>query len=197
MNKQDFLNELNQRLELLDPKERRELLSDYQEHFRNGIEAGKSEEQIVFDLGSPEEIAADIISERGIREEPAEMDYYYYVPRKNQNENRSVSKQILIGVGLFFLDICLIIPIMVSLWSLVISLWATVGAFLLSPVILGVGIIFGADFEFYQMFVSIGLVGLGLMLLFAANALTQLTSKATVAIIAWHKYAIKGGGRNA
>ncbi|MBC1476058.1 DUF1700 domain-containing protein, partial [Listeria grandensis] len=31
MNKQDFLNELNQRLELLDPKERRELLSDYQE----------------------------------------------------------------------------------------------------------------------------------------------------------------------
>ncbi|HAC2565143.1 TPA_asm: DUF1700 domain-containing protein, partial [Listeria monocytogenes] len=89
MNKQDFLNELNQRLELLDPKERRELLSDYQEHFRNGIEAGKSEEQIVFDLGKPEEIAADIISERGIREEPAEMDYYY-VPRKNQNENRSV-----------------------------------------------------------------------------------------------------------
>lgn len=64
MNKQDFLNELNQRLELLDPKERRELLSDYQEHFRNGIEAGKSEEQIVFDLGKPEEIAADIISER-------------------------------------------------------------------------------------------------------------------------------------
>ncbi|EAF1400633.1 DUF1700 domain-containing protein [Listeria monocytogenes] len=196
MNKQDFLNELNQRLELLDPKERRELLSDYQEHFRNGIEAGKSEEQIVFDLGKPEEIAADIISERGLREEPAEADYYY-VPRKNQNENRSVSKQILIGVGLFFLDICLIIPIMVSLWSLVISLWATVGAFLLSPVILSVGIIFGADFEFYQMFVSIGLVGLGLMLLFAANALTQLTSKATVAIIAWHKYAVKGGGRNA
>ncbi|MCH3179346.1 DUF1700 domain-containing protein, partial [Listeria monocytogenes] len=56
MNKQDFLNELNQRLELLDPQERRELLSDYQEHFRNGIEAGRSEEHIVFDLGKPEEI---------------------------------------------------------------------------------------------------------------------------------------------
>ncbi|EFR85557.1 conserved hypothetical protein, partial [Listeria monocytogenes FSL F2-208] len=111
--------------------------------------------------------------------------------------NRSVSKQILIGVGLFFLDICLIIPIMVSLWSLAISLWATVGGFLLSPVILGVVIIFGADFEFYQMFVSIGLVGLGLMLLFAANALTKFTTKATIAIIAWHKYAVKGGGRNA
>ncbi|MBC6153328.1 DUF1700 domain-containing protein, partial [Listeria booriae] len=74
MNKQDFLNELNQRLELLDPKERRELLSDYQEHFRNGIEAGKSEEQIVFDLGKPEEIAADILSERDIREEHVETD---------------------------------------------------------------------------------------------------------------------------
>ncbi|MBC2328770.1 DUF1700 domain-containing protein [Listeria swaminathanii] len=196
MNKQDFLNELNQRLELLDPKERRELLSDYQEHFRNGIEAGKSEEQIVFDLGTPEEIAADILSERNIREEHVEAEYYY-VPRKNQNENRSVSKQILIGVGLFFLDICLIIPIMVSLWSLVISLWATVGSFLLSPVLLGVMLLFGADFEFYQMFVSIGLVGLGLMLLFVASALTKVTTKATMAIIHWHKYAVKGGGNNA
>lgn len=56
MNKQDFLNELNQRLELLDPKERRELLSDYQEHFRNGIEAGKSEEQIVLTLVSQKKL---------------------------------------------------------------------------------------------------------------------------------------------
>ncbi|HCJ4855454.1 TPA: DUF1700 domain-containing protein, partial [Listeria innocua] len=95
------------------------------------------------------------------------------------------------------LDICLIIPIMVSLWSLVISLWATVGGFLLSPVILGVELLFGADFEFYQMFISIGLVGLGLMLLFVANALTKFTSKATMAIIQWHKYAVKGGGKNA
>lgn len=61
----------------------------------------------------------------------------------------------------------------------------------------GIGILFGADFEFYQMFVSIGLVGLGLMLLFVANALTQLTSKVTMAIIQWHKYAVKGGGKNA
>ncbi|MBC1968497.1 HAAS signaling domain-containing protein [Listeria marthii] len=196
MNKQDFLNELNQRLELLDPKERRELLSDYQEHFRNGIDAGKSEEQIVFDLGTPEEIATDILSERNIREEQVEAEYYY-VPRKNQNANRSVSKQILIGVGLFFLDICLIIPIMVSLWSLVISLWATVASFFLSPLLFGVMLLFGADFEFYQMFVSIGLVGLGLMLLFVANALTKFTTKATMAIIEWHKYAVKGGGSNA
>ncbi|MBC1375055.1 DUF1700 domain-containing protein [Listeria sp. FSL L7-0091] len=196
MNKQDFLNELNQRLELLDPKERRELLSDYQEHFRNGVEAGKSEEQIVFDLGRPEEIAADILSERDIREEQVETDYYY-VPRKNQNENRTVSKQVLIGIGLFFLDICLVVPIMATLWSVVISLWVTVGAFLLSPVLFGVELLFGADFEFYQMFVSIGLVGLGLMLLFVANALTKFTSKTTMGIIQWHKYAVKGGGKNA
>lgn len=196
MNKQDFLNELNQRLELLDPKERRELLSDYQEHFRNGIEAGKSEEQIVFDLGKPEEIAADILSERDIREEHVETDYYY-VPRKKQYENRSMSKQILIGVGLFFLDICLIIPIMVSLWALVISLWTTVGAFILSPILLGVGLLFGEEIEVYQMFMSIGLVGLGLMLLFVVNILSSFTIKMTMAIIQWHKYAVKGGGENA
>lgn len=196
MNKQDFLNELNQRLELLDPKERRELLSDYQEHFRNGLAEGKSEEQIVFDLGTPEEIATDILSERDIKEEPVENDYYY-VPRKNYNSDRSKGKQILIGVGLFFLDVCLIIPILISLWALSISLWVTVGACLVSPVLLGVGLIFGMGYEMYQLFVSIGLVGFGLMLLLVASLLFQFVKKATIRIIQWHKYAVKGGGENA
>lgn len=196
MNKQDFLNELNQRLELLDPRERRELLSDYQEHFRNGLAEGKSEEQIVFDLGTPEEIATDILSERDIKEEPVENDYYY-VPRKNYNSDRSKGKQILIGVGLFFLDICLIIPILISLWALSISLWVTVGACLVSPVLLGVGLIFGMGYEMYQLFVSIGLVGFGLMLLLVASLLFQFVKKATIRIIQWHKYAVKGGGENA
>ncbi|MBC1422683.1 HAAS signaling domain-containing protein [Listeria seeligeri] len=196
MNKQDFLNELNQRLELLDPRERRELLSDYQEHFRNGLAEGKSEEQIVFDLGTPEEIATDILSERDIKEEPVENDYYY-VPRKNYNSDRSKGKQILIGVGLFFLDVCLIIPILISLWALSISLWVTVGACLVSPVLLGVGLIFGMGYEMYQLFVSIGLVGFGLMLLLVASLLFQFVKKATIRIIQWHKYAVKGGGENA
>ncbi|MBF2654818.1 DUF1700 domain-containing protein [Listeria seeligeri] len=196
MNKQDFLNELNQRLELLDPRERRELLSDYQEHFRNGLAEGKSEEQIVFDLGTPEEIATDILSERDIKEEPVENDYYY-VPRKNYNSDRSKGKQILIGVGLFFLDVCLIIPILITLWSLSISLWVTVVACLVSPVLLGVGLIFGMGYEMYQLFVSIGLVGFGLMLLLVASLLFQFVKKATIRIIQWHKYAVKGGGENA
>lgn len=196
MNKQDFLNELNQRLELLDSKERRELLSDYQEHFRNGLEEGKSEEQIVFDLGTPEEIAADILNERDIKEEKVENDYYY-VPRKNQTENRSTGRQLLIGVGLFFLDVCLIIPIIVSLWAVSISLWATVASFFLTPILLGISLLFGMDFEMYQMFISIGLVGLGLMLLFVTSSLFQFTKKATIGIIQWHKFAVKGGGKNA
>ncbi|MBC6296316.1 DUF1700 domain-containing protein [Listeria sp. FSL L7-1517] len=196
MNKQDFLNELNQRLELLDSKERRELLSDYQEHFRNGLEEGKSEEQIVFDLGTPEEIAADILNERDIKEEKVENDYYY-VPRKNQTENRSTGRQLLIGVGLFFLDVCLIIPIIVSLWAVSISLWATVGSFFLTPILLGISLLFGMDFEMYQIFISIGLVGLGLMLLFVTSSLFQFTKKATIGIIQWHKFAVKGGGKNA
>ncbi|WP_270996880.1 HAAS signaling domain-containing protein [Listeria seeligeri] len=196
MNKQDFLNELNQRLELLDPRERRELLSDYQEHFRNGLAEGKSEEQIVFDLGTPEEIATDILSERDIKEEPLENDYYY-VPRKNYNGDRSKGKQILIGVGLFFLDVCLIIPILISLWAISISVWVTVGACLVSPILLGVGLIFGMGYEMYQLFVSIGLVGFGLMLLLVASLLFQFVKKATIGIIQWHKYAVKGGGENA
>ncbi|EFS04139.1 conserved hypothetical protein, partial [Listeria seeligeri FSL S4-171] len=131
-----------------------------------------------------------------IKEEPVENDYYY-VPRKNYNGDRSKGKQILIGVGLFFLDVCLIIPILISLWAISISVWVTVGACLVSPILLGVGLIFGMGYEMYQLFVSIGLVGFGLMLLLVASLLFQFVKKATIGIIQWHKYAVKGGGENA
>jgi uncharacterized membrane protein len=57
MKKIDFLNELYNYLSLLPKSERNEILDDFREHFREGEMAGKTEEQICEELGSPFECA--------------------------------------------------------------------------------------------------------------------------------------------
>lgn len=72
MNRTDFLNALYYYLSPLPNKERNEILEDFREHFREGTAAGKSEEQICEELGSPMECAkqyvGDAVSENTIKQ---------------------------------------------------------------------------------------------------------------------------------
>lgn len=63
MKKIDFLNELYAYLSPLPNNERREILNDFREHFREGEATGKSEEQICFELGSPLECARQYVGD--------------------------------------------------------------------------------------------------------------------------------------
>lgn len=53
MSKSKFLQQLNESLKPLSVKERADILQDYEEHFSIGLEEGKTEEEIVTSLGSP------------------------------------------------------------------------------------------------------------------------------------------------
>ena len=64
MNKLDFLDELYHYLLPLPKEEREEILNDFREHFREGEAAGKSQQQICEELGSPSECAKQYIGER-------------------------------------------------------------------------------------------------------------------------------------
>ncbi|MCH5191255.1 MAG: DUF1700 domain-containing protein [Oscillospiraceae bacterium] len=63
MKKADFLNELYAHLSPLPSNERKEILNDFREHFREGAAAGKSEEQICAELGSPFECAKQYVGD--------------------------------------------------------------------------------------------------------------------------------------
>lgn len=52
----EFLNALLQGLKHLPPEEREEILQDYREHFEIGLANGKTQTQIVMELGEPEGI---------------------------------------------------------------------------------------------------------------------------------------------
>lgn len=58
MNKQTYLAKLESLLSSLPGDERAEIMYDYDEHFMNGLADGKTEEEIIAALGSPERIAS-------------------------------------------------------------------------------------------------------------------------------------------
>lgn len=57
MNKNQFLYELQQALEPVDQDMMLEILADFEEHFANGIQQGRTEDQLAQELGQPSEIA--------------------------------------------------------------------------------------------------------------------------------------------
>jgi len=60
MNKQEYMEKLYEALSCFDEEIRNEIISDYEEHFAMGLENGKSEEQIVAELGSIEDLVEEI-----------------------------------------------------------------------------------------------------------------------------------------
>lgn len=89
MNKSEFLNELEIYLMHLPKTERDEIIFDYSEHFRLGLEDGKTESEIAKSLGEPSTIAKQ-----------------YYINDKSQSsfintnyDNNRRTKYILIGFG--------------------------------------------------------------------------------------------------
>lgn len=98
MTKKEFMQRLKQ---LLPEKDKRDILLDYEEHFLSGLTEGKTEEEIVAELGTPEEVARE----------------YGYA------EKDSLKGNALAGVGLIFLDILIVIGPLVGLAITWLLLW--------------------------------------------------------------------------
>src|SRR5690625_6704582 len=62
MNKNQFLSAIEKNLKKLPESERQDVLRDFEEHFIMGTEEGKSEEEISRSLGSPQQIAKEILA---------------------------------------------------------------------------------------------------------------------------------------
>lgn len=68
MKKIDFLNELYYYLAPLPEGEKKEIIEDFREHFREGEAVGKTEEQICNELGAPLECARQYVGDAIIEE---------------------------------------------------------------------------------------------------------------------------------
>jgi len=62
MNKNQFLRKLDVLIKDLPKEERQDILFDYEEHFRIGLEEGKTEEEIAKALGEPESLVKEFVN---------------------------------------------------------------------------------------------------------------------------------------
>lgn len=61
MNKQEFLRQLEERLQMLNASEREDILSEYAQHIDMKMRDGLSEEQAIRDFGAPDDLIAEIL----------------------------------------------------------------------------------------------------------------------------------------
>ncbi|MDP5277097.1 DUF4097 family beta strand repeat-containing protein [Chengkuizengella axinellae] len=88
MNRNEFMNQLKLLLKDVHEIDRREILYDFSEHFDIGLENGKSEEELVRELGDPQVIAKDLLADyRATKEEDKPIGTKYKGMLANFREN--------------------------------------------------------------------------------------------------------------
>ncbi|MBQ9780807.1 MAG: DUF1700 domain-containing protein [Clostridia bacterium] len=182
MNKQKFISELRMKLSGLPSKEVEDRLSFYLEMIDDRIEDGITEEAAIAELGSVEEIAAQIT---------AEIPLSKIVKEKIKPQKRLRAWEIvLLAVGsplwlsLAVAALAVILSLYVVLWSVIVSLWAVFAAVAIcTPGGLAAGILFACqgNFPVCASMISAALVcgGLAIFLFFGCMAATKGTAKLT------------------
>jgi len=113
MNKYEFMYRLNSELSALGIEDKGDIMGDYEEHFRMGLEAGKTDDEIVKELGNPVELAKSYLSpeEQKKQEESQitapsvnkvpEYNYTEVPASKSKNSDRTLMIVLVVILTLF------------------------------------------------------------------------------------------------
>lgn len=189
MSKQEFLDQLRLKLVGLPEKELCERLAFYSEAIDDRIEDGLSEEEAVSDIGTVDEIAAQIISD---------IPFAKIAKERIKPKRRLGAWEIIliilgspIWISLAAAAIVVILSGYVVLWSLIASVWA-IFASLAACSVGGVaaGVIFAVTGKFLSGIATVGMgiacAGLTIFAFFGCRAATKgtvlLTKKLALAI---------------
>lgn len=145
MNKLDFLNELYHYLMPLPKAEREEILNDFREHFREGEAAGKTQEQICIELGSPFECArqyvGDAVAEHKTAKKSRKNSKTFWTAAFVWNVIQAfISVPITLGIFITGAVMCVVfafvVPMISSTAFLVFAISSTAAVFLLGIITL-------------------------------------------------------------
>jgi uncharacterized membrane protein len=194
MNKREFLHILEMSLRDFTDEEKREIIYDYEEHFRIGDQNGKSEDELINELGDPNNIANQYRTSN--YKENSE------IPKNNKEEDRPIIVSMIAACGLLVFNLMFIMPF-IGIVGAVIGLFAGSIALILS----GIGVTFGMVLApFFPQYIivpngvsclamilfGIGTVALGLLFLIGMYYVGKYFYKGTVKYINWNLKIIKG-----
>jgi hypothetical protein len=143
MNKKEFLDKLNQKLAALSQEERESAMKYYEDYFEDAGE--EKEQEVISQLGSPEEIAKGILKENG--KEEIEQEETNQEPINQERKINYVGLIIFILICIFFFPV--IFPIFMTILGIAFGFMIAGIAILIAAVavlITGIGVMFIAPF---------------------------------------------------
>lgn len=180
MNKQSYLNELQNQLKSNNVEDIEEILAEYDVHFTRKMADGYTEEEIAAKLGMPKEIAGQFASVR------------------DKKEKHGAQKAI-VGTGLVFADI-FVVSFFLLMISWVLVLGSTALAFGISGVclflkpVLPAGIVHLPEIPYVGgVILGVALIALGILFAMLTIYSYALTGQMGRAYMRWHKNTMSDG----
>lgn len=166
MTRADFLSRLKRGLVGLPTSAASDILNDYEAHFDDGVQAGRTEAEVAAALGDPERLARELKAEAGVK-------------RWRQEQTPSAAAGAVFAVlGLGAIDILILLPLLMSVIGVLFGFFIAVIACFIAG---GVVMVAGPFAGFPGGGLAAVLAGLGLMS--GSIAVGALLSVATIWLI--------------
>ncbi|MFS0674818.1 HAAS signaling domain-containing protein [Ornithinibacillus sp. 179-J 7C1 HS] len=186
MNKEQFLTNLHDALKRLPSSEREDILQDFREHFEIGISEGKTEEEIAKGLGTPQQIAKELVATFRLEQV------------QETATTGNVLRAVWAVIGLGFFNLVIVLGPFIALAGIVFSGWAVGVSCLLNPILYLINVaIYPEIFEFYQFFLTIAFSGVGIFVIIGMYYVTKWFMKGFVRYLQFNVRMVKGGIKNA
>ncbi|WP_025025826.1 DUF1700 domain-containing protein [Caldalkalibacillus mannanilyticus] len=192
MNKSEFLAVIEQQLQAINKEDLQELLDDYESHFELGRQNGKSEEEIVGELGDPKELVQEFWREH--EEGSTETTYSESQGERHfaEEPKKSGGQMVLTLLGLLFLNLLFVLPLGLSIWVLWFSLFLAGIAMFAAPVLFVIDMILYQSFFLGKLFLTMIIFGLGVFMVmgtwYSKRGLQDITRR----YINWNKNVLGG-----
>lgn len=192
MNRIEFIDKLRLNLQGMPSSEVQDILSDYEEHFDIGISKGKSEEEIVRELGNPKDIANSYRSSYENNYNGGVIDQ-----RNTPTDN---SKNILMILLVIAFNVIIVLGPYVAILGVIISFFVAG----ISIAFSGIALMFGIPFNFIHYIANpsiitslsfgIGLIALGILGIILTIFLAKWFYQLSIKYLKWNIDIINKGG---
>ncbi len=128
---ENYLSKLNWEIRDLPAEYKMDILKDYENHFKEGLLAGKKENDIILELGDVNLIARNILEE-----------YYTEHPGERNKQEEQKSFGIIVDTTINILNLIIVVPFVFSIHLMVICLYIIVYLMLAMPIFLCLKLLF-------------------------------------------------------
>jgi uncharacterized membrane protein len=186
MNKEQFLAKLNDALKRIPSSEREDILQDFREHFEIGISEGKTEEEVANGLGSPQQIAKEMVAT-------------YRLEQVTESASTgNVLRAVWAVIGLGFFNLIIVLGPFIALAGFVLSGWLAGVSFIVSPILYLINVVIYPEiFAWYDLFFALFLSGVGIFIAIGMFYVTRWLFKGFVKYLNFNMRMVKGGMKHA